>query len=52
MRFLGFFLFLIFTTACGAQSTVNRTQTTNPPSEIPIPAAKQAVLVELFTSQG
>jgi len=52
MRFIGLFLFLIFTTACGAQTGENRKRAANPQSEIPIPQSKQLVLVELFTSQG
>jgi len=51
MRFIGLFLFLIFTTACGAQNTVNQTQSTNPQSAIPNPKSNM-VLVELYTSEG
>jgi hypothetical protein len=51
MKFIGIFLFLIFTTACGAQSGVNQTQSKNPQSEFPNPKSNP-VLVELFTSEG
>jgi hypothetical protein len=49
---MGLFLFLIFTSACGAQSTGNQSRAANPQGEIPNSPAKQAVLVELFTSEG
>jgi hypothetical protein len=52
MKFGVVFLFLIFTIACGAQTGDNQKRAENPQSEITNPQAKQAVLVELFTSEG
>jgi hypothetical protein len=51
MRFIAFFLFLIFTTACSGQTgenpKINENQRPKTDS-----SAKQTVLVELFTSEG
>lgn len=51
MKFIGFFLFLIFTTACGGQTVENQklTEDRRPKTE---DRAKPLVLVELFTSEG
>jgi len=45
-------LLLIFTTACGGQTVGNQSRAANSQSGIPNQQAKQAVLVELFTSEG
>lgn len=46
------FIFIVFSTACAMQTVESQKQTENPQSEIVNPQSKQAVLVELFTSEG
>jgi hypothetical protein len=45
--------FIIFSAACGAANTAeNRNRAASSAPETPAPPTKQAVLIELFTSEG